>query len=338
MKKIAYSICFVSGIIFIFAGIVKLFPINSFEFQMVTQGQANYAIAPYLSRLIIGFEILLGIGLLQRFWLKQIIIPASVLLLAVFSLYLGIKIFQGGSPDNCGCFGQILPMSNTAALIKNLILIVLILFAYKKIETDIPGKLLYIVIPAVCIYAFLFIAFPVKKYVVPNVLAVPPVVKDTLKIVSSAAEFVTKKIPDVPEKKVKKDSTRVIRVIEKTVSVYTPFSVFTTLDGSKTVDLNDGEKIVAILSLDCDHCIAAAKCLSELYKKGKIPKVYALFLGEENQVNPFFEQTGYAFPYIILPPEKFFPLLEQNPPRIVYLNNGNVISDQSGEAFSAEKL
>ncbi len=338
MKKIAYASCIISGIVFIFAGIVKLFPISSFEFQMVSQGQTNYLLAPFLSRFLIGVEIILGIGLLQRFWLKRFIIPASISMLVFFSFYLAMKLLQGGSPDNCGCFGQILPMSNLSALVKNIFLISLLVFAYTKISPDSPGKLWHGGILLVVVYAILFIAFPIKKYVVPTISPEPIILRDTAKIISPENLPKSSGKSSLIAKPNLRDSVPGKPIHKKVNSVYSDYTIFITSKGNKAVDLNEAEKIVAILSLDCDHCLAVAKQLSQLALKNHLPKVYALFLGDETQVKPFFEQAGCEFPYIILPPEKFFPLLEKSPPRIVYLENGNVICDMAGEAFSAEML
>lgn len=334
MKKTAYAICIVSGIIFIFAGIVKLFPISLFEFQLVTQLGANYSIAPYLSRLLIGSEILLGIGLLQKYWLKRVVIPASVLMLIVFSIFLVITTIRSGNSGNCGCFGQILPMSNTAALIKNIIIVALLTFSYLRLDFDKEEKLLYSVFAAFIVYGILFIAFPMNQYVVPVAVPAPVVLKDTVRIVIDSVKPAANNLI----KTVIKDTLRAEAVLEKTASVYTSFNTFITTDGNKTIDLNDGKKVVAILSLDCDHCQETSIKLADLLRKHKIPKVYALFWGDESQVKPFFEKTGLEFPYMILPAEKFFPLLEKSPPRIAYLNNGNVLGDWSGEGFSVEKL
>ena len=85
------------GCIFIFSGIVKLFPIEPFEFIIVKQGIAGWETVPYLSRLIIGFEIFLGFSLLQKSYIKKIFIPAAVILLAIFTLHLFYRIHEKNS-------------------------------------------------------------------------------------------------------------------------------------------------------------------------------------------------------------------------------------------------
>jgi hypothetical protein len=58
-------------------------------------------------------------------------------MLAVFSLHLSYSIFLGDS-ENCGCFGELIPMSPLQALIKNIITIALLVFLYRN--TEVNGK------------------------------------------------------------------------------------------------------------------------------------------------------------------------------------------------------
>lgn len=299
---------------------------------------ASYAQAPYFSRLLIGLEICIGVFLLQKAWLKKLFIPTAIAMLVAFCIYLGYLMLSGGGTDNCGCFGQIIPMSNPAAFIKNIILIALLSFAYYTIEADVQGKLLFILVVPVLVYTILFTALPVRKYVVPTNYPnisfdgdTVVVKQDTVRVAKKGAEVLQTAV-------IKKDSIKAKPVLKKVASVYTAFTQFTIHGAAVAVDLNAGEKIVAVLSLDCDHCQAAAKQLAELSRKGRLPKVYALFLGEKSEVQPFFDKCGSEFPYIVLSPEQFFPLLTKNPPRITFLDNGNVIGDWMGEEFTVERL
>ncbi len=338
MKRTPFIISFVCGVIFIFAGIVKLFPINSFEFQLVNGHITNYSLAPYFSRLLIGMEIVLGVFLLQKGWLKRLFIPAAIAVLLIFCFYLLYLMISGGGANNCGCFGQIIPMSNLAALIKNTVLIISLVFTYRGLDADKQAKPLLLVLVPVIVYAVLFAVMPIKKYVIPEKLPVQMPVRDTSLLVQQMPGE-GKKPTDVSRQVVvKKDSIQAKPVLPKVASVYTAFTGFTVREKAMSVDLNAGEKIVAVLSLDCDHCLEAAKELGMLSSKRGMPKVYALFLGEKSQVQPFFEKSGTEFPYMVLPPEQFFPLLTKSPPRITFLNNGNVIAEWMGDDFAAAKL
>ena len=102
------------------------------EGQLIPMGFGEDMV-PYLSRFLIGLELFIALAFLQKNYLKKIIIPLSVTLLTVFSLHLSYSIFSGDS-DNCGCFGEMIPMSPIEALIKNLITIFILIYLYRKIS------------------------------------------------------------------------------------------------------------------------------------------------------------------------------------------------------------
>ena len=59
------------------------------------------AVAPFFSRILIGIEFALGFLLLHNHFLKRITIPATLLMLAVFTIHLTIVTFvSGGSSGN----------------------------------------------------------------------------------------------------------------------------------------------------------------------------------------------------------------------------------------------
>ena len=335
-KSLPYILAGLTGLLFIFSGVVKLFPIQLFEFQIVSQHLSSYALVPFLSRGLISFEICLGILLLQRASLKKIVIPAAIALLVIFSVYLIISIILKTGGSNCGCFGQVLPMSVTSALIKNIFLIGLLVFAYIKIENDRAGRLYIPVVLFVCAFIGIALLFPIKKYEEPIVAKTTVVIPDTTRkpeIIESPAP----KHKDSTQVKTKPEPVVITPAVQKGTSIYSAYSSFNSSKGVVKVDVNDGRKIIAVLSLDCDHCMAAATEIAKLKTKG-FPQVYALFYGEEKDVQPFFAQTGLTVPYIILEPEKFFPLLTKSPPRITLLNYGNVVGDWNGDEFKIEEL
>ena len=111
-------------------GITKIFE----EGQLIPMGFSE-GLAPYFSRFIIGIEFFLAFAILQRNYLKKLVIPTSIIMLIVFSLHLAYSIFLGDS-KNCGCFGELIPMSPLQALIKNIITIGILGYLYKNIPND----------------------------------------------------------------------------------------------------------------------------------------------------------------------------------------------------------
>lgn len=113
------------GGVFIFSGLIKLFPIEPFEYTLVDQGIMNWALAPYFSRFLISFETGLGLLLLGGFRLKNLSLPLVFISLICFTIYLGIDLGLNGNEGNCGCFGTFLEMTPLQSIYKNAILFLL---------------------------------------------------------------------------------------------------------------------------------------------------------------------------------------------------------------------
>ena len=107
-------------------GITKVFE----EGQLIPMG-FNENIVPYISRFIIGVELFIAIAIIQKNYLRKLVIPSSIFLLILFSLHLVYSIFLGDN-ENCGCFGNLIPMTPIEALIKNLITLSFLAYLYKN--------------------------------------------------------------------------------------------------------------------------------------------------------------------------------------------------------------
>ncbi len=136
-KKILYiTIRILFGIIFIFSGIVKLYPIEPFEVLVTDAGIANWTIAPYLARILISFEIAMGILIIINLLPKHII-KLSLITLLSFNLYLLYTIIFRKDISDCGCFGNMINLTPWQSFIKNIILLIWGYFILKTNQTEI---------------------------------------------------------------------------------------------------------------------------------------------------------------------------------------------------------
>ena len=135
MKNITLISRILISALFLLSAVAKLYPTPLYgitkvfeEGQLIPMGFSS-DFAPFLSRLIIGFEFFIAFAILQSHYITKLVIPSTILLLSVFCIDLAIDIF-GGVDENCGCFGQLIPMTPTEAFIKNIFTILLLLFIF----------------------------------------------------------------------------------------------------------------------------------------------------------------------------------------------------------------
>lgn len=324
------------GVAFILSGITKLFPIYSFELLLVSQGICGWELAPYLSRFIVIAELWIGLGFLSGSLLRRVYIPVSLLMLLLFTIHLMYGYISGTASGNCGCFGELIPMTPIEAIVKNIFLASIIIFIWFRTAEHTISPWVHISL-FFAVSFLIIIIFPIKPYLVEKVTDTPPALIENE---SKAPEQPTATEP-VPEEKaalesiIKRDSVHPAKPVTANDELPVKKSIFhkyTNFFGTLPVNLDKGKNIVAVFSLDCDHCMNTARDLLILKKQfPKLPATYCLFLGDEIQLDSFFEYAGGEFPYIILPPEEFFPLLTNSPPRLVVLHNGNIIKDMDSK-------
>ena len=138
-------------------GITKIFE----EGQLIPMGFSE-GLAPYFSRFIIAIEFFIAFAILQKNYLKKLVIPTSMLMVFVFSLHLAYSIFLGDS-ENCGCFGELIPMSPLQALIKNIITLGVLGYLYINIADDKNNNCSKLSIQFLSILLLMFALLPVQK-------------------------------------------------------------------------------------------------------------------------------------------------------------------------------
>ena len=104
-----------------------------------------------------------------------------------------------------------------------------------------------------------------------------------------------------------------------------PVNQYTNFSSVGRTDLSSGEKLVAILNLDCEHCQELSVELGKMNKTNKLPDVYAFYFKEgERTVEQFEQMTNTSFPYVEIDVNTFFDLIGESPPRVYVLNDGAV--------------
>ena len=355
-KNISWTLRIVIALLFIVSAIAKIskgwisdfpfidfspyFAISTFEVkQLLTLGFSE-SLAPYFSRILIGIEFALGFLMLSNHFLKRITIPATVGLLSVFIIHLSYVTFlSGGNSGNCGCFGELIPMTPIEAIIKNIIAVGLLIWLWKISENDKKSNIwMLISITLACILG-LFMLAPMKasSVSISNSNDNINISTDTISKLTDSEKI--EEIKTIDSSKLKTDKP--VEEIKKEVVPKQAVSGYSDL----YADIDKGQKILCFFVPGCEHCRDAAKDINALQKKHKdFPEVQIVFMDEEAEKIPdFFKYAGKQFPHKVIDIIPFWTKLGsgKDTPGVVYLHHGNVIKFFDGiaeKAFNSKAL
>jgi hypothetical protein len=285
MKNITFFARILISALFLLSAIAKLYPAPLYgitkvfeEGQLIPMGfSADFA--PFLSRLIIGFEFFIAFAILQSHYIKKLVVPSTILLLTVFSIDLSLDVFAGNTED-CGCFGQLIPMTPVEALIKNILTIFILLFIYKNVKDRKESNFLLLFNGYLIISVLMFSFLPIAT-----------------------------------------------NSNNRQVSSYTNYV-------NSDFEINEGKKILCFFDAGCEHCMDAAKSLTEISLTSEnFPNVHIIFSDtEEDKIPDFLEYSGYDYSYQVMEfynsdedVNSYLEVLgyEYENPVVIYFNNGN---------------
>ena len=241
------------------------FSITTFEAKQLVPLGFSSEISSYLSRILIALEFSIGILILLPFYLKRIVVPLTVFVLAAFSIHLALQIYLTGNSGNCGCFGTLLPMTPLEAILKNIFAIGLLVILNRLIPNDRSKKI-------EIFYGFLVYLF----FVVGIMVLIPIKSSDNVSIEFNQTQDLQDSINEGPLQ------------MKSEFSQTLPFA-------------DNGRVILCFFAPGCDHCRAAVRSIDSLSKLVEnFPKVEIIFMEEEVEKIPeFFEYAGSEYHYII---------------------------------------
>lgn len=275
------------GLLFVYSGYTKLYPIEPFEYTFVDLGIGGWTLAPFIARFMIGLEFFIGLMLFFNLYLKKFTIKLTSAVLIFFTIYLLIMIMREGNNGNCGCFGNALAMTPLQAIIKNIIMLAVCWVIYKFHEGFALGKM----------GKWLSISFFVTAMAMPHVLNYVDLDYSESYLNKPEENFV---IP--------------LDTLYNNAKVNTP---------PKT--LSQGKHILAFMSLSCPHCRIAAKKMRIMVEKNPGISIYFILNGDKEKLQGFYEDTKTDnFPYCMLSAKPFIFLAGTNLPTIYLVNNSTV--------------
>lgn len=310
--------------LFLLSAVAKLYPspyfaISTFEVKQLYPLGFSGDVASYFSRILIGIEFALGVLLLQKQYLRKLVIPATLLMLAVFTTHLSIVTFQdGGNSGNCGCFGSLLPMTPIQAILKNVVamilLVVLLKVMPKKDESKSNFWVLSTTTLAFILMLFMLAPIQAKSNFVDVTGTEPEEATPIETVVPVKSDSIVKTIKADTLKKV------VAEIKDEPLQKKSGYS-------SYFASIDKGKKVLCFFVPGCDHCRVAAKELTEMKAKDKnFPDIRIIFMNEEADLIPeFFKFAGAEYPYKIIEVIPFWNVLGtgKDTPGVKYLWKGN---------------
>ncbi len=126
---------FIIGVVFLLAGIFKLLdPVGA---GLVMEGYFKFFHVAFLlpaakvTAVVFALaEAILGSAMISGVWRKQVAVITSAMIVFFTVLTLFLAIFNPVSLTDCGCFGEVIHLTNFQTFVKNLILLALAMVAF----------------------------------------------------------------------------------------------------------------------------------------------------------------------------------------------------------------
>jgi len=323
-KYIQLAIRIGISFLFLLSAVAKLYPspyfaISTFEVKQLYPLGFSGDVAPFFSRILIGIEFALGILILQKHYLRKLVIPATLLMLAVFTTHLSIITFQnGGNSGNCGCFGSLLPMTPIQAILKNVGAMILLVLLLKIMPKNDESKSNFWVLTTATFFFILLLFMIAPMQAESNLVDVTGSGPEETAVIEIKDTLKTE--PVLESKKIDTAKNIVKEIKDEPLQKKSGYSSFFP-------SIDKGRKTLCFFVPGCDHCREAAKELTEMKSKDKnFPEIRIIFMNEEADLIPdFFKFAGAKYPYKIIEVIPFWNVLGtgKDTPGVKYLWNGN---------------
>ncbi len=274
------------GIVFIFSGYVKLYPIEPFELNFIDVGIANWFTAPIVARLLIGLELGVGLLLILQFKHREFTLKAVMGVLLFFTLYLVYALIKDGNTGNCGCFGTYLEMTPLQSILKNIAMMgITAMLWYMNVVVQWRYTIAVWIVSIAGCAALPFILNPPDFYM---------------------AQYITEG---------KANYTLPLELLSDKEHNNQP-----TIDKLKL-----GKHIVAFVSATCPHCKIAAFKLHIMHNQHPNWSMLLVLTGKQEYLAPFWAETkAEDVPHLHYNTNNFVKLSGPEVPVIMALDNGIV--------------
>lgn len=264
----------VVGLAYLAAAGLKAWNFNLFIGQILAyQIFSSTAALTAVAFVTLALECFLGLSMvLGSPWRKAVLGTGTAMLL--FFTALIVYAWQVHDLKDCGCFGKV-SMTPPQAILKNLVFMALTGLAWYGL---VPGSGAPVARPRLRLISPVILA-------VLLCLGVIPQLGGTVTAGNGGAETVTEPVGSAsaaPEPSAEE-------------AVFAAYKIVP--DYGDAIDLAQGEYLVALLSMTCEHCMGEVPQINEYISQPELPRVVALCLEpEEGSMQNFQDLTGPLFP------------------------------------------
>ena len=250
---------------------------------------------------------------------------------------------MAGIGGNCGCFGDLLPMTPTEAFIKNILILGLIgwlWFWIREEQIRVRHNFFVALSIALASILFMFVIAPIQHAAasdIPIVIVEPG--NDDIVTLDDPTE-----VPNTNGETPNNGTNTSNENPEPVKPAYEPKKAVSGF-AKYAPGIDDGKKLLLFFAPGCEHCQEAAKQMVEMSKKDKdFPKMFIIFMNEEPEKIPeFFEKAGKKITHTVFDVGTFWTVIgmKRDTPGVLYLWNGNEVIFMDGineNAFTPEKL
>ncbi len=302
----------VLGAVFLLAAVLKALDANLFVHQIYLYGVfEDLTMLGLVAVVTLFIETVLGVAMVLGLRLKGAV-PASVLALLLFFTVLIVYAW----PEDCGCFGSV-KMGPEVSIAKNLVMMVaacLILYGSR-------ARVDRFLLPSIAVS--LVAGLAAAGYAYPQVFQASVQAKPGAVVEAPQPEAAVAQT--MPTESAPAEATPP-PAIAAPPGPYAGYILETEF--GETLDIGQGEYLVATLSMTCEHCMEAVPTLNDLMLDPAMPRVVAFALeSEPDAMLQFMSMTGATFPMLNFGNNflEFSKFMGTAPPRVAFVRDGRVV-------------
>lgn len=340
------------GMLFFFSAASKMVSVTDFEFYIYSFGIFSLGMCFVIARAAIACELLLGAFLLSNRW-HRLTCVANVIVLVGFTIFLSYAHLIGRN-DSCHCFGELLPFNPVQSILKNAILLIATLTAWKFADTDWqPRWWLALLMPIVPFFILVHLGFHGQLHMVVWDLYLMTGVMGCMMLIGlfftfkwwnrwfvlltlCLAPFVTTALVTTTP-----DDWSMARMNETFdeslfMAATQPGNALEVLRN----DSADTHKLVAFYSIHCQYCQATARKISTVQKKNSLSETafYNVFLddGANNAATFYKESQSTPHQEIRISRDLFVGITKGQFPLVLLFDGDSVVSSFSTNVSEKE--